>query len=375
MPQRTHMTELVRNSTERSPDAAVSAASLLLHYGFDLGGDTIAPLLSVWQAQYPEAWIRLATIEALYQGRYKAISVEQILALWQRRSQPVYHFNHEFERLVCDRLPHTPESLNPSSQEELFLTPAAQALVATVPYPVVALPLCQSEPTVLHNADAMQALRNLQGDTTIDSPSVDRVAVSTAAPNEPSLVQTYSYMLRSDEPSPQPLAYAQTEGHAQTTVDSALLPSALPPSESAAQVAIDDTAQAGLIEATSARSDVEQACATDHATTATNSVTLSNGAQMQTPSSQAASITRILQQLDNQELSAKTMFPGFGLLAHTLQPKLRLHLTARYQPLWLTDPSDKQPIHQFTPAPEASDFHSKLKAVAQPHDEAPAVEP
>ncbi|HEY9896144.1 MAG TPA: hypothetical protein V6D34_12165, partial [Candidatus Sericytochromatia bacterium] len=63
------MTQLVQNSTERSPEAAVSAASLLHHYGFDLGGDTIAPLLSVWQAQYPDSWIRLATIEALYQGR------------------------------------------------------------------------------------------------------------------------------------------------------------------------------------------------------------------------------------------------------------------------------------------------------------------
>ena len=375
MPQRRYMTQLVQNSTERSPEAAVSAASLLHHYGFDLGGDTIAPLLSVWQAQYPDSWIRLATIEALYQGRYKAISVEQILALWQRRSQPVYHFNHEFERLVCDRLPHTPEPLNPSLQEEPFLTPAAQALIATVPYPGVALPLCQSEPPVLHNADAMQALRNLQGDTTIDSPSVDRVSISTAAPNEPSLVQAYSYTLKLDEPSSQPLAPAQTEGDVQTTVDPTLLPSALPPSENAAKAAIDDAAQAGLIAATSARSEVEQAHATDDSTTATASMPVSNGAQTQTSNLQAASITRILQQLDNQELSAKTMFPGFGLLARTLQPKLRLHLTARYQPLWLTDPSDKQPIHQFTPAPEASDFHSKLKAVAQPHDEAPAVEP
>jgi hypothetical protein len=188
-------------------------------------------------------------------------------------------------------------------------------------------------------------------------------------------VQTYSYTLRSDEPSFQPLAHGQTEAHAQTTVDPTLLPSAPLPSESAAKTAIDDAAQAGLIAATSARSEVEQAHATDHSTTATASMPVSNGAQTQTSNLQAASITRILQQLDNQELSAKTMFPGFGLLARTLQPKLRLHLTARYQPLWLTDPSDKQPIHQFTPAPEASDFHSKLKAVAQPHDEAPAMEP
>jgi hypothetical protein len=368
------MTELVKHSIVRSPDAAVSAARLLHHYGFDLGGGTLAPLLSAWQEQYPDSWIRLAAIEALYQGRYKAVSVEQILALWQRRSQPMYHFNHEFERLVCDRLPQPPEPLNPPAPEELFLTPAAQALIATLPYPGVALPLCQSEPTVVHNADAMQALRTLQGDTTIDSPSVERVSASTAAPNEPSIVQTYSYTLRSDEPL-EPLDQAQAEGHTQATVDPTLVSSALPPLESAAKTTIDNAVQAGLIAATDARSEVEQARSTNHSTTATTSVPISNGAQTQPPTPQTASITRILQQLDNQELSAKTLFPGFGLLARTLQPKLKLHLTARYQPLWLTDPSDKQPIHQFTPAPEASNFHSKLKAVAQPHDEAPAMEP
>jgi hypothetical protein len=47
----------------------------------------------------------MAVLEALYQGRYKVISVEEILKLWHRRGQPTFHFTHDFERLVCKNLP------------------------------------------------------------------------------------------------------------------------------------------------------------------------------------------------------------------------------------------------------------------------------
>jgi hypothetical protein len=83
--------------------AAISAqvAALLVHYGFDLGGKKAEKLAGEWLTKYPSHWLRLAVIEALYQGRYKAVSVAQILSMWQRLSQPLYHFNGEFERLVC----------------------------------------------------------------------------------------------------------------------------------------------------------------------------------------------------------------------------------------------------------------------------------
>lgn len=74
---------------------------LLVRYIFDLGGASASDLLDRWLKDYPANWVRLAVIEALYQGRYKAVSIEQILTFWQRRGQAVYHFNHEFERLVC----------------------------------------------------------------------------------------------------------------------------------------------------------------------------------------------------------------------------------------------------------------------------------
>jgi hypothetical protein len=68
-----------------------------------------AQVLNRWLQSYPEQLVRLALIESLYQGRYKMISVEQLLALWCRRGQPTYHFNHEFEALVCRDVPHQME--------------------------------------------------------------------------------------------------------------------------------------------------------------------------------------------------------------------------------------------------------------------------
>ncbi len=95
----------------------MDAANLLTRYGFDLSGYTAEQLVNRWQPYYPSLWLRAAVIEALYQGRYKAVSVEQILSLWQRRGHPVYHFNHEFERIVCNRFP---KKLNaPESESDL----------------------------------------------------------------------------------------------------------------------------------------------------------------------------------------------------------------------------------------------------------------
>lgn len=85
----------------------INAVTLLLHYSFDLGSYSASELTDRWTHDYSANWVRFAVIEALYQGRYKAISVEQILAFWQRRGVASYHFNHEFERLVCNNLSQT----------------------------------------------------------------------------------------------------------------------------------------------------------------------------------------------------------------------------------------------------------------------------
>lgn len=90
--------------TEPALKSAIAKA-LLVHYDLDLGNQTAEEIVRRWVVNYEVDWLELAAIEALYQGRYKAISVEQILSLWKRRGQPIYHFNSEFERLIRRHLP------------------------------------------------------------------------------------------------------------------------------------------------------------------------------------------------------------------------------------------------------------------------------
>ena len=89
---------------------------LLLSY-FSLEPDqypqplTKGRLLTRWLQTYPQEWVRCALIESLYQGRYKTYCVEQILSLWHRRGQPIYHFNHEFETMICSNVPQRQENV------------------------------------------------------------------------------------------------------------------------------------------------------------------------------------------------------------------------------------------------------------------------
>ncbi|HHP7243892.1 MAG TPA: hypothetical protein ACFE0H_04315 [Elainellaceae cyanobacterium] len=83
------------------------ATHLMSRYSFDLGGHTVEHIVDHWLKYYPSEWLQPAVVEALYQGRYKAISVEQILTLWYRRGRPLHHFNGEFERMVCGHASET----------------------------------------------------------------------------------------------------------------------------------------------------------------------------------------------------------------------------------------------------------------------------
>lgn len=98
--------------TQRATDPIVlDAIELLARYSFDLGAFAAEQLVEYWLRRYPASWVRSAVIEALYQGRYKAVSVGQILAIWGRRGQPIYHFNSEFERIVSTQflMIHAPD--------------------------------------------------------------------------------------------------------------------------------------------------------------------------------------------------------------------------------------------------------------------------
>lgn len=89
------------SATFSTSTEAQQAASLLEGYSFELGDHDARQWVSLWLEFYRPAWIRDAVVEALYQGRYKSVSVRQILELWSRRGQPVRHVTHEFEAAVC----------------------------------------------------------------------------------------------------------------------------------------------------------------------------------------------------------------------------------------------------------------------------------
>ena len=137
-------------------DSAISyAIALLSHYGFELRGYTAQELVNLWLEQYQANWVRMGVIEALYQGRYKAVSVEQILAVWARRGKPMYRFTHEFERLISRKLP---KSWTPS--QDLNSTDLEQELSLsslTASFPEISLE--EELPEVNHEEEALSVFR------------------------------------------------------------------------------------------------------------------------------------------------------------------------------------------------------------------------
>jgi hypothetical protein len=80
--------------------ARLSAAAALLQTYCQLAQPEAEALVISWSQGYPSEWVYPAVIEALYQGRYKPVSVEQLLRFWQRRGRSLPRFSGEFESLV-----------------------------------------------------------------------------------------------------------------------------------------------------------------------------------------------------------------------------------------------------------------------------------
>lgn len=74
--------------------------SLLRDYSFDVDAYPMEAVIQGWLQEFDIIWVSHAVTEALYQGRYKIVSVEHILNLWQRRGHPIRHFNREFESII-----------------------------------------------------------------------------------------------------------------------------------------------------------------------------------------------------------------------------------------------------------------------------------
>ncbi|ELR97892.1 hypothetical protein [Gloeocapsa sp. PCC 73106] len=87
--------------------------TLLIYYSFEVKENNYHDLIDRWMNSYPLQWIRLALLEALYLGRYKSLSIEQILAVWTKKGNYTLRFNHDFESLICRNLP---QNLSQSTQ-------------------------------------------------------------------------------------------------------------------------------------------------------------------------------------------------------------------------------------------------------------------
>ena len=78
----------------------MDATAFLNQYGFDLGGRSPQEWMEEWKRAFPQSWVASALVEALYRGRYKAVSVQQLLVMWQSRGTPCLGFGLDFGRKV-----------------------------------------------------------------------------------------------------------------------------------------------------------------------------------------------------------------------------------------------------------------------------------
>jgi hypothetical protein len=80
-----------------------AVVKILQNYKFDLGDRSIQNISIDWQ-NYDPLWLRSAITESMYRGRYKVVSVEQILSSWERKQEISCKFDLEFEDLIWGEL-------------------------------------------------------------------------------------------------------------------------------------------------------------------------------------------------------------------------------------------------------------------------------
>lgn len=170
---------------------AQQAAALMEGYRFELGHHDARQWVSLWLEFYRPAWIRDAVVEALYQGRYKSISVRQILELWQRRGQPIRHVTHDFEAAVCREFGEV--KLAPVASANL---PSQRALSGRTDRPLLSanavsfdLSAMSSEDSVAGGSDSSNARANHRASR--DSPGRLRHRSSYSAADTQEILQDH----------------------------------------------------------------------------------------------------------------------------------------------------------------------------------------
>jgi len=111
-------------------DPVASIAALLSYYSFDLGSATIDQVVKEWLEEYPPKWVIAAVVEAIFLGRYKVASVDNILLTWDLGDRPQPHYDSEFADLVCNKLFKEIPSDSPTPKQ-----PPEKSLVKTLKIP------------------------------------------------------------------------------------------------------------------------------------------------------------------------------------------------------------------------------------------------
>ncbi|MBO0348284.1 hypothetical protein J0895_04030 [Phormidium pseudopriestleyi FRX01] len=297
--------------------ASESAAALLTHYSFDLGGYSTGELIAEWLLEYPAAWVRLGTIEALYQGRYKALSVTHILACWKRRNQALYHFNHEFERLVSSQLP-----------KGWTRADTAQKMTSTQGLTEV------SQTGVFPRAIPSSDVRPLEGETSrhhlpqsavLETSAIATPEDNSAPPDSEAPIPALPGSQESDPLSPE---------LSPIDLEEAQLPSNSP--HQTRNPGMEETGTTGIPEAIAPHSD-----------------DLLGDLWLDLPQ---------LQPIRNPKPTFTDLKPSSESATAIEEPQTEESSEAIV---------NNSPIHQFTPQETSSDFYSKLKAVSQKQPQSP----
>lgn len=328
--------------TELAKDPNASAIELLTHYSFDLGAHTVNQLIEYWLSTYPANWVRLAIIEALYQGRYKAISVEQLLSFWKRRGQPFHHFNHEFERIVCNNFPQNLATQPPRKPEDTLGRLHNLSFGESPP-----AQFFYKSPRRFDPVEASPPNSALSGSFT--EPPVADVPSSGQAPQSGSVAANTT----GDQQGRKQLNVA--EGNPATSTE----PKNITGTDTESAVGIGS----GDGEIQSDRSADTQAIPGD-----LESMVEGDCLETSEDSVEADSL------LPNPPATEHEVIFSEMLQVESPIPTFQPEETAKFDCTYLAERSKvhpaKHPIHQFIPVSDSSEFHSKLKSVAHPKNDA-----
>ena len=335
---------------ESVKDAAIDLATLLTRFSFDLNGSTAQQLVSYWLSRYPAYWVQFALLEALYQGRYKARSIEQILILWQRRGYPLYHFNHEFERVIRGRFSrHLPmQSLTrmkppiaqappTHSAKPNLAVDSVDSAPAVVPIEPVSIEPAPVEPTPVEPVPTNPVSANpLLSEVSIDSSSPDPLPVEPLTSETSDPLPSQSSL--PEEPLPTASQLSEPD---RAELDEAAVQSALSHADFLGEDRLRLLSSAESIAFLKLRNSETVASSDD---SSPDGILPEDSAADDSASTVA------------RELPIQAFKPVAVVQSETITKMQELALVASRSPV--------EQIQQFVPTAESSDFYSKLKAVA-----------